>query len=133
MDNETLHEGIPEDENEALRWLVPLLDLDSCALKRIIKDDFFRGWASILFLYSGLHPDEALERGEISCEIEDIPGISCLEPRLLKPFFKTSGWPLVLVPIAEEAWRRFRSGNLQDEELYCSDAQMAGMHFRISV
>ena len=134
MNLETIQEAnedIPNDENEALHWLIPLLDLDHRALKRISKDDFFRGWTSVLFLYSGLHPDGALERGDISDEIEDIPAISCVEPRLLKPFFKTSGWPVVLVPIAEEAWRRFKSGSFKEEDLYCADAQIAGMQFRI--
>lgn len=129
--NQNCIKDIPKDENEALQWLVPLLDLDSRAYRRVSKDDFFRGWASVLFLYSGLHPDGALERGSISYEAEDTPSVSCVEPRLLKPYYKTSGWPVVLVPVAEEAWRRFESGGLKEEELYCADAQMAGMNLRI--
>lgn len=121
---------IPKDENEALQWLVPLLDLDSRTFRRVNKDDFFRGWTSVLFLYSGLHPDGALERGSISYETEDTSSVGCLEPRLLKPYYKTSGWPVVLVPIAEEAWRRFECGSFKEEELYCADAQIAGMHYR---
>ncbi|MHB8121852.1 MAG: DNA cytosine methyltransferase [Desulfuromonadaceae bacterium] len=128
--NQNCFKDIPKDENEALQWLVPLLDLDSRAYRRVSKDDFFRGWTSVLFLYSGLHPDGALERGSISCETEDIPTVSRIEPRLLTPYYKTSGWPVVLVPIAEEAWRRFESGNFGEEELYCADAQIAGMHYR---
>jgi len=133
MENETIQttiSDIPKNENEALQWLVPLLDLDSRTLKRVNNDDFFKGWSSVLFLYSGLHPDGALERGSISYEMDDTHPIGHIEPRLLKPYYKTSGWPVVLVPLAAEAWRRFESGSLKEEELYCADAQMAGMRYR---
>lgn len=121
---------IPKDENEALQWLVPLLDLDYRALRGVSKSDFFRGWTSVLFLYSGLHPDGSLERGCISHDIEDYPTVSCVEPRLLKPYYKTSGWPVALVPVAKEAWRRFENSEYNEDEFYCVDAQVAGMRYR---
>jgi len=121
---------IPKDDKEALQWLTPLLDLDSRAYRRVDKVDFFRGWASVLFLYSGLHPDGALERGSISCETDNFLSVGYVEPRLVAPYYKTSGWPIALVPIAEEAWRRFEAGSFKEEELYCADAQMAGMFYR---
>lgn len=121
---------IPKNEAEALNWLLPLIDIEGRELRGLSDFRFKRGWAAILFLYSGLHPDGACERGSVSYEIEDIPSVSCLEPRLVKPYYKTSGWPVVLVPIAEEAWRRFDKGNFKEEELYCADAQIAGMNSR---
>lgn len=121
---------IPKNEMEALEWLIPLLDIESRGLRRVSNFKLKRGWAAILFLYSGLHPDGACERGSISNDIEDYPIVSDAEPRLLKPYYKLSGWPVVLVPIAEEVWRRFENDEYREEEIYCSDAQIAGMHFR---
>jgi DNA (cytosine-5)-methyltransferase 1 len=90
--------------------------------------EFNRGWYSIGFLYPGLHPDSTLEHGtETSNVTEDFPEISKIEPRLLAPFFVNSGWPVVLAPVAEEAWRRYKTGDLKDEEFYCSEAVVAGM------
>ena len=43
-----------------------------------------------------------------------------------------SGWPRVLKTFAEEAWRRADFGRLSDDELYCSDAQWAGLYDRMS-
>jgi len=50
---------IPEDENEALQWLMPLLGLNARALRGVSTTDLLRGWAAILFLNSGLHPGPA--------------------------------------------------------------------------
>jgi hypothetical protein len=43
-----------------------------------------------------------------------------------------SGWPSVLRPFAEEAWRRAAAGELDDNELYVCDAQWAGLYDRMS-
>jgi len=121
---------IPNNEVEALEWLLPLLDIESRGLRQVSNFKLKRGWAAILFLYSGLHPDGACERGNISNDIEDYPVVSSAEPRLLKPYYKLSGWPVVLVPIAEEIWRRYESNEYREHEIYCSDAQVAGMNYR---
>jgi DNA (cytosine-5)-methyltransferase 1 len=121
---------IPRDEEEALQWLLPLLDLDTRALRRVTNEDFNRGWAAISFLYPGLHPDGALERGNVSHVIDEYPPLSHADPRLLKPYYEVSGWPVVLVPVAEEAWRRFENGDFEDNEFYRCDAQRAGMRYR---
>jgi hypothetical protein len=39
-----------------------------------------------------------------------------------------SGWPTALKSFAEEAWRRAEAGELDDDELYPSDAQWAGLY-----
>ena len=49
---------------------------------------------------------------------------------LIVPFYELSGWPLVLESLADEAWRRSEAGLLADDELYCCDAQRAGMIHR---
>jgi hypothetical protein len=53
-----------------------------------------------------------------------------IEPRLLTPYYERSGWPVVLAPIAREAWRRYRNEELTENEFYCSEAQMAGICYR---
>ena len=65
-------------------------------LSSLSKKEFIRGWCSLSFLYPGLHPD-----GFASCG---------------------SGWPNHFKPFATEAWRRFESGELTDNELYCYQA-----------
>src|ERR1043165_6493966 len=70
------------------------------ALKRKLrflkKSDFVRAWCSLAYLYPGLHPDGYAGRG--------------------------SGWPTALKPLATEAWRRFQSGAITDNQLYCYQA-----------
>jgi DNA (cytosine-5)-methyltransferase 1 len=118
---------LPKDEAEAVEWLKPLLDLNSRALQKISQADFNRGWFAIGFIYMGLHPDSALEHGEsIASDMKDYAPVDAIEPRLCNPYYEQSGWPVILAPVADEAWRRFEDGRLKDDEFYCCDAQMAG-------
>ncbi len=124
---------LPKNENEAVEWLRPLLEDSSPRfMKAVTPEAFKRAWHAIAFLYAGLHPDAALDHGErISRKPqEDYAPIRRLEPRLLAPYYERSGWPVVLAPIAREAWRRFRAGKLANDEFYCSEAQMAGICHR---
>lgn len=119
---------LPSTETEALEWLLPLLDLDQKTLRKVPVEDFKRAWFSIAFLYAGLHPDSALDHGTVtSTKVEDYPLTRRADPRLLAPYYERSGWPVVLAPIAREAWRRSETEKWKDEEFYCCDAQMAGM------
>lgn len=123
---------VPQHEAQAVEWLRPLLDLPPRALRHLTAEEFNRAWFAIAFLYAGLHPDGALDHGETILRdcLEDYQPVSQLEPRLLAPFYERSGWPVILAPIAREAWRRFRSKELREDEFYCSEAQMAGMCHR---
>ena len=134
-----VHETIPFDisplpntEEQAVEWLRPLLDLPPLALRHISPDEFKRAWLSIAFLYMGLHPDGALDHGEAICRQppSDYQPLRQIEPRLLSPYYERSGWPVVLAPIAREAWRRYRNDQLKEDEFYCSEAQMAGICHR---
>ena len=71
------------------------------SLETLPKTDFIRAWSSIAYLFPGLHPD-GFEDAE-------------------------SGWPRVLRRFAAEAWRRAEAGELDDAELYPSDAQWSGI------
>jgi len=123
---------LPNTEEQAAEWLRPLLGLAPLALKRVPSDDFKRAWLSIAFIYMGLHPDGALDHGETICRQPpgDYQGLGDIEPRLLAPYYERSGWPVVLAPIAREAWRRYRNDQLTENEFYCSEAQMAGICHR---
>jgi DNA (cytosine-5)-methyltransferase 1 len=120
---------LPNDEKQAVQWLMELVRAsDSKTLRKISADTFKRGWFSVGFLYPGLHPDGAIEHGkETSNEVVNHAEIRKIEPRLLAPFFVESGWPVVLAPVAKEAWRRYEADELKDDELYCSEAVIAGM------
>jgi DNA (cytosine-5)-methyltransferase 1 len=114
---------LPQDDSEALDWLLPLLDLDSRDLKSVSQENFRRAWFSIAFLYMGLHPDSALDHGvTVAQDHESDSLILQRERRLLSPYYERSGWPVVLAPIAREAWRRYRADELGDDEFYCSEA-----------
>jgi DNA (cytosine-5)-methyltransferase 1 len=122
---------LPKDEQEAVSWLLPLLDLDSRHLRKIPTAAFKRAWFAIGFLYMGLHPDSALDHGtETVSDSEDYEPVRQIEPRLCNPYYEQSGWPVILGPISKEAWRRYEAELLDDDEFYCCDAQMAGACFR---
>ena len=123
---------LPATDEEAVDWLRPFLDSVPAALRCVSTVDFKKVWYSIAFLYSGLHPDAALDHGEtIGRQPEELCGaLGRDEHRLISPFYERSGWPVVLAPIAREAWRRYRCGELKEEEFYCAEAQMAGMSHR---
>lgn len=120
---------LPADHYEAVEWLLALVRAaDNRTLRKIPTTDFLRGWYSVGFLYAGLHPDSALEHGvEMSNDSEDFPEIGEIEPRLLAPYYVQSGWPVVLAPVADEAWRRYEAQEMMDDEFYCSEAVVAGM------
>lgn len=123
---------LPKSDDQALEWLLPLVHAaDSKALKKVEAVEFKRGWFSIGFLYPGLHPDSALDHGkQISNEVINHTEVRKIEPRLITPFYVESGWPVVLTPVAKEAWRRYEVKELKDNEFYCSDAVMAGLRHR---
>lgn len=122
---------LPESDEMALEWLTPLLDLDAKTLRQIPLDKFKKAWYAIGFLYAGLHPDETADHGsEVSSVCNGEPNCDDMDPRLSAPYYVQSGWPLILEPIADEAWRRNELGGFKEEEIYCFEAAMAGMCHR---
>lgn len=85
------------------------------------KEVFLQAWWAVGFLHPNLHPDAALENGkEVSRGTRR--GVSFV----LEPVYVRSGWPVELIPVAQEARRRFDAGLLSEDEYYCSAAVMAG-------
>jgi DNA (cytosine-5)-methyltransferase 1 len=116
---------IPSNEREALQWLIPALDRPVADMPH---EDFLKAWFSISYLYGGLHPDEATDHGEeISTEDLGPDRFRLIEPRLIAPFYVQSGWPVVLAPLAEEAWFRFEQGHLEEDEFYCYELVKIGI------
>ena len=95
---------IPNSLREAGRWVRVAL---AGPVEHLPKHTFINAWCSLAYLYPGLHPDG----------FED----------------PDSGWPPVLRRFAAEAWRRADVGELEDEELYCSDPQWSGLYDRMFV
>lgn len=124
---------IPQDQEEAVNWLQPVLDLSAKDLKQLEKSEFLRAWHAVAYLYPGLHPDSALDHGkQIEQRSEGPSWVMMIEPRLVSPYYRQSGWPVVLKALADEAWRRADSGDLADGQLYCIEAQHAGMGYPVN-
>src|SRR5688500_3619031 len=95
---------LPRDQDEALEWLLALIAAaDGGRLRQVPPDEFRKGWIAIAFLYPGLHPDSVWANGTLLMHAaQDAGVIETTEPRLVSPSFAESGWPVVLMPIAEE-------------------------------
>jgi DNA (cytosine-5)-methyltransferase 1 len=119
---------IPADQREAAVRLQELGGLDRVRLRQCGKDEFLRGWFALFCLFPGLHPDNARDHGAQRFEVP----LSTSDLNAWPERYARSGWPVALVLIGEEAYRRHRIGELTDKEYYCSDAQMAGLRHRSS-
>ena len=121
---------IPSSEREALQWLIPALDRP---LENMPQEEFLKAWFAIGYLYGGLNPDEATFLGDgFSYEVNGPDRFRLIEPRLIAPFYVQSGWPLVLAPLAKEAWRRDALGMMADDELYCYELVQTGILDRMT-
>jgi DNA (cytosine-5)-methyltransferase 1 len=90
-------------------------------LSMLSKEEFLDAWWAVGYLHPNLHPDAAMENGkEVSRGTRR--GVSFV----VEPVYVRSGWPVELIPVAQEARRRFDAGLLSEDEYYCSAAVMAG-------
>lgn len=87
---------IPIDEADARMRLAALTSTDVSMVGRAL---FLRGWYALFWLYPGLHPDGYEEDWEGEFE--------------------------AYRPLAAEAFKRAEAGDLDDEELYPTDAAQA--------
>ena len=118
---------LPTDRKCAARELERLAQLNRRALRALPVEEFLRGWHALLFLFPGLHPDNALDHGddieEVRTEQLGVPGFQ----QTLDRRHTRSGWPVALELIGREAWRRYQDEQITDGELYCAEAQRAGL------
>ena len=114
-------------KEEAARHLERLAGLDRRSLRLLATADFLRGWHALLYLFPGLHPDNALDHGD---GIEDVPteqlGLPGFERQLDRRHAR-SGWPVALELLGREAWRRYQGAEISDEAFYCVEAQQASL------
>lgn len=119
--------SIPRSPQSAERELQRFALLDRKALHALSAEDFLQGWHALLFLFPNLHPDNALDH---STDIETTKSTGVGEPDLenfLSKCYVRSGWPVALVRVGHEAWRRYEAGEITKDNFYCVEAQRAGL------
>ena len=93
----------PQSRPAAARELEHLAHLDRRALRALPKEAFLQGWRALLFLFPGLHPDNALDHGS---DIEEVAteqlGLLCFGWKLDRRHSR-SGWPVALERIGSSA------------------------------
>ncbi len=121
---------IPSHEREALQWLIPALDRPLATMEH---KAFLRAWSAIGYLYGGLDPDATSDHGtEVTLEDDGPDRFRLIEPRLIVPRYTRSGWPVVLAPLAEEAWHRYEQDLMHEDEFYYCDSLHAGLMGRMA-
>lgn len=105
---------IPSSRSQASDWLRPMFgDVSS-----LDPDTFLRGWAAVCYTYPGLHPDDCPE---------SVPSERIVQPSSGLAYDVESGWPVALFPACSEAFSRFRSGQMTEDELYPTEVAEAGI------
>lgn len=113
---------LPTTRDAAVRKLEQFIEmLYLRQLSMLSKEEFLDAWWAVGYLHPNLHPDAAMENGkEVSRGTRR--GVSFV----VEPVYVRSGWPVELIPVAQEARRRFDAELLSEDEYYCSAAVMAG-------
>jgi DNA (cytosine-5)-methyltransferase 1 len=101
------------ERNRAIKKLEELINsLYLGTIERMSTENFLSVWNLIHLVHPTLHPETALDRsGETSMPPSNTSSV-------VAPYFKRSGWPLALVPIAEEANVRYRNKEITEEDYY---------------
>jgi DNA (cytosine-5)-methyltransferase 1 len=123
---------MPANPKQAVDWLTPAVEaaIAVSKLRKLPMSEFKKAWFSIGFLHNWLHPDGAADNGEAIVEsAQQSALLAIIAPQLAAPVYELSGWPIRLVPLANEAARRFQAGGLRMDEYYYSGAQIAGWNW----
>lgn len=107
------------EKKEALKQLEALThSLYLGVLSKMNTKEFIAIWNLVHIVHPTLHPESALDKtGEIQ-----MPSTGTSE--ILAPFYKRSGWPLALIPIALEANSRFINQELSEEDYYFNNLEL---------
>ncbi len=118
---------IPHTRVQAAARLQQIASYDRRQLRASEKIEFLQGWLALLFLFPDLHPDNALNHGNVETVWSSLqpalPGLEEFEARR----FTRSGWPVALEEIGREAWRRRRLGEISVNEFYCTEVHERGI------
>jgi DNA (cytosine-5)-methyltransferase 1 len=117
---------IPPSKDDAIKRLLPIINLNNRDLRKIPTAEFKLTWYSITYLCCDLHPDSALDNGEETSKRAKHTQSKDSISEILEPYYVRSGWPVKLAVIANEAWRRYQNKELKSDEFYCTKAQQAG-------
>lgn len=116
---------LPHDVTEAHARLRVLGRATPAELRALDPRAFRRGWHALLFAFPDLHPDNAFPRAHGVARFEADPPVP--DAYEWRERFERSGWPVALVAIGAEAWRRHENGELSAPAFYCVRAQRAGL------
>ena len=108
------------DRNQAVKKLENLLNrLYLGVIKNMSKEDFKKIWNLVHLIHPTLHPESALD------ESSDLQMASHGTSVVYAPFYKGTGWPVELIPIAREAFERYRKQELTAEDYYFNNLTYA--------
>lgn len=118
---------IPRSRAEAAARLQRIGGFDRRQLRASEKSVFLEGWFALFYLFPSLHPDNALDHGNLSSVWSpyEIP-LPSFEDFAARRFAR-SGWPVALELLGREAWRRYELREFDKEEFYCAEAQRRGL------
>jgi len=118
---------IPKNQCEATRRLTAVSRLPEKELSALSDEEFLKNWHAFIWLFPGLHPDNALDHGKETEAWSDarkhFPGI----PKEEHQYHSRSGWPVPFVALGNDAWRRYETGKIEDNNFYCVEVQHASM------
>lgn len=124
LKNNTSSETRPKfnelEKNQAIKKLGELTNsLYLGVIGKMNTKEFLTFWNLVHIVHPTLHPETALDK---SGEIQMPPtGTS----DVLAPYYKGSGWPLALIPIAVEANTRYMNKELSEEDYYFNNLELA--------
>ncbi len=118
------HVFIPKDEQEAIERLSFVAKFSRQELQALPLADLLKGWHALFWLFLGLHPDNACDHGTETAEWLEAEKILPNIPEGKQKYYLRSGWPMPLVNIGKEAWRRYDKKEIAEESFYCADVQM---------
>jgi DNA (cytosine-5)-methyltransferase 1 len=126
--DQKLGDDLEVNEEVAKNWVAELLTYKKNGnFTGMSNDLLIRGWKGILFLNYHLHPEGFFENGSATVEdsYSQISGVPELNENNLY-IYERSGWPLILVPYAQEVRRRFELGSVSVEDYYCNSYLIQG-------
>lgn len=120
----------PSDYLEVKAKLNVLMRCTRQELKALPMSDFLKGWHALLWLFPSLHPDNALDHGRDTLDWPEARKVLPLSDSDDLQYYARSGWPVALVLIGEEAWRRYNDYKINRADFYSAEAQASGLLHR---
>lgn len=118
---------VPKSTAEAIENVTPWAGADRQECRTSNKQELLTGWFALQYLFPGLNPDDAIDSSE---QVEPWPEAKTLFPHLAPAMHYRSfesEWPIALVELLREMWRRYETGEIEDADLYCHEAQRLGL------